>query len=75
VKSNAESTKDAKTDNEDDVSVTMILAMSRNTLAVKLMKMATLTIRDESLSGLGWRCSTCGSRADSSSKDSLRDDG
>ena len=75
MKSNAESTKDAKTDSEEDVRVTMILAMRRNTLAAKLMSIATLTIPEESLFVLGYNCSTCGSNADSSSKETLRDGG
>lgn len=73
MKSNTESINDASNDREDEVSVTMILAASNNTFAAKLMKIAKFTIRNP-LSALGRRLSKCGSRADSSSKETLREE-
>jgi hypothetical protein len=74
MKSNAESISDASTEREDEVSVTIILATSNNTFAVKLMRIAKFTIPDPT-SALGRRLSTWGSRADSSSKETLLEEG
>lgn len=42
-KSRTESTKDARTEREDDDKVTIILATRRNTFAMKFMKIANFT--------------------------------
>ena len=70
MKSRAESTKDARTDNDEDVKVTMIFATSSNTFAMKLTNMARLTIRDRFSRG-----SSSGRREDSSLKETRRDGG
>ena len=46
MKSNAESTRDAKMDREEDVRVTMTLATRRKTFAAKLTKIAMFTMRE-----------------------------
>ena len=48
IKSRAESTREANTDKEDEVSVTIIFATSRKTLAAKFTKMAMLIMRNAS---------------------------
>ena len=45
MKSRAESTSDAKTDNEEDVNVTIILATRSNIFAAKFIKIVKFTIR------------------------------
>ena len=70
MKSRAESTSDAITDNDDDVKATIHLAISRNTFAAKLINMARLTIREFEPSGL-----SSGSSADSSLNETRREGG
>ena len=45
-KSRAESMREAMIERDEDVSTTIILAMSSKTFATKLMKMAILTMRE-----------------------------
>jgi hypothetical protein len=72
VKSRAESTRDAKTERDEEVKATMNFAMRRKTFAAKLMKIATFTMREFDLACVS---SGEGSRADSSSKETLLEDG
>lgn len=46
MKSNTESTRDAKTDREEEVRATMNFAARRKTFAVKLTKIAMFTMRE-----------------------------
>ena len=72
MKSRAESTKDANTERDEEVSVTMNLAIRSKTLAAKLTKIAMFTIRD--LDPM-WDSECEGRRADSSSKETLLEEG
>ena len=73
VKSRNESTREAKTDNEEDVNVTIILAISSSTFAIKLTNIATFTIlEDELISG---EAPCIGRSGLSSSKETLREGG
>lgn len=72
VKSSAESTKEANTERDEEVRVTMILAMRSKMLAAKLTLMARFTIRE--LVSL-WASEWEGRRADSSSNETLREEG
>jgi hypothetical protein len=67
VKSRIESTRDARTEREDELKVTMILATSRKTFARKLISNAKFTIL-ELMPSPAPRIS-----ADSSSKETARD--
>lgn len=71
MKSRAESTREARTEREEEVRATMNLAARRKTFAAKLMKIARFTMRE-------WDSNWVvveGRRADSSSKETLLEDG
>lgn len=53
AKSRMESTKDARTERDDDVNVTIIFAINRNMLAMKFMKIARVTMLDVAESEVG----------------------
>ena len=71
MKSNAESTRDAKTDREEDVRVTMNFAARRKTFAAKLTKIAMFTMRELDSNWVDPE----GRSADSSSKETLLEEG
>jgi hypothetical protein len=71
MKSRIESTKDANTEREEDVNVTIILAIKRNTFAIKFTKIAKFTIGVK----LSKSEKSPGRRADSSSNDGRREGG
>jgi len=71
VKSRPESTREASTERDEEVRVTMNFAMSRRTLAAKLTRIAMFTMRE-------WApvcASGKGSRGVSSSKETRLEDG
>jgi hypothetical protein len=71
VKSSAESTREASTERDEEVRVTMIFATRSKTLAAKLTRIAMFTIRE-----CGPVCASGkGSRGVSSSKETLLEDG
>ena len=71
MKSKAESTREARTDREDEVSATMNFAARRKTLAAKLMRIAMFTTRELDSNWF----TEVGRSADSSSKETRLDDG
>jgi len=70
-KSRIESSKDAKTDKDEEVSATITLAISRKTFAKKFIKIAMFTILDE----LGRVENSSGNNDDSSSNETLLEGG